>query len=398
MCRDFSRIHPIPQTSQDVPDDRDARLVVLGIEHPHAKEQQSAALDTAKLIFETRGNMPRNNRNTLVFLAADKIRLQELYDATSRYLAWVSILSERIELDLSPFQVKQAETQKNNVEGAVVGRIPETYQWLIVPVQATPQEPVEWQSIRLTGQEALAERASKKLRNDELLVTAYGATRLRMELDSILFRRGNSISIKQLIEDYARYLYLPRLKNSDVLLSAIRDGLAMPTWEQDTFAYAESYDEISDRYRGLRGGKESTIVYDSEGHGLLVKADVARRQIDTEIKAQTEIDGKTESVSDDETQVTDIGKEDEKKDDKETIPRPKRYHGSVELDPERVGYHASQIGDEVIKHLVGLVSAGVKVTLEIEAEIPDGTPENIVRTVTENSRTLKFISHGFEEE
>ena len=70
----------------------------------------------------------------------------------------------------------------------------------------------------------------------------------------------------------------------------------------------------------------------------------------------------------------------------------------MELDPERVGYHASQIGDEVIKHLVGLVSAGVKVTLEIEAEIPDGTPENIVRTVTENSRTLKFISHGFEEE
>ena len=40
----------------------------------------------------------------------------------------------------------------------------------------------------------------------------------------------------------------------------------------------------------------------------------------------------------------------------------------------------------------------VKVTLEIEAEIPNGTPDNVVRTVTENSRTLKFTSQGFEEE
>ena len=33
-----------------------------------------------------------------------------------------------------------------------------------------------------------------------------------------------------------------------------------------------------------------------------------------------------------------------------------------------------------------------------KAEIPDGAPENVVRTVTENSRTLRFTSHGFEEE
>jgi hypothetical protein len=38
------------------------------------------------------------------------------------------------------------------------------------------------------------------------------------------------------------------------------------------------------------------------------------------------------------------------------------------------------------------------VTLEIAAHVPDGTPDNVVRTVTENSRTLKFDSAGFEEE
>ena len=35
---DFSRVHPLPQSGQDVPDDMDARLVVLGIDHPYSKE------------------------------------------------------------------------------------------------------------------------------------------------------------------------------------------------------------------------------------------------------------------------------------------------------------------------------------------------------------------------
>jgi hypothetical protein len=76
----------------------------------------------------------------------------------------------------------------------------------------------------------------------------------------------------------------------------------------------------------------------------------------------------------------------------------RRFHGTVRLDPARVGRDAGRIADEVIAHLVGLVGSGVNVTLEIEAEIPNGAPENVVRTVTENSRTLKFSSQGFEAE
>ncbi|HYP35893.1 MAG TPA: hypothetical protein VEQ62_06105 [Stellaceae bacterium] len=43
--------------------------------------------------------------------------------------------------------------------------------------------------------------------------------------------------------------------------------------------------------------------------------------------------------------------------------------------------------------LARLVGSSVKVTLEIEA----GAPEQVVRTVTENRRTLKFTTHGFEQ-
>ena len=63
-----------------------------------------------------------------------------------------------------------------------------------------------------------------------------------------------------------------------------------------------------------------------------------------------------------------------------------------------MGRDASRIAEEVVAHLAGLVGANVTVTLEIEAEIPTGAPDNVVRTVTENSRTLKFTNQEFERE
>ena len=81
-------------------------------------------------------------------------------------------------------------------------------------------------------------------------------------------------------------------------------------------------------------------------------------------------------------------------------PAPnRRYHGTVRLDPTRVGRDASQIAEEVIAHLVGMTRAKVTVTIDIEAQLPDGASEQVVRTVTENGRTLKFEpGSGFERD
>jgi len=51
----------------------------------------------------------------------------------------------------------------------------------------------------------------------------------------------------------------------------------------------------------------------------------------------------------------------------------------------------------VVQHLAALVNSNVEVTLEIRAEIRDGVSDTTIRNVTENCRTLKFDSHGFEE-
>ena len=395
---DFNRVHPLPQSGQDVPDDLDARLVVLGIDTPYSKEKRSPAETAAQAILESRGSAPRIYRNTLVFLAADKTRLQDLDEAVRRYLAWESILGEREQLDLSPHQVKQAEIQKEAASSAVTARLPETYQWLLVPVQARPDASMEWQAMRLSGQHSLAARASKKLKGDELLVTGFAATRLRMELDRVPLWRGDHVPIKQIVEDFARYLYLPRVSDSTVLLNAISDGIPLLTWEQDAYAFADSFDDEAKRYRGLRGGQVISLP-DADAPGLLVKSDIARQQMDAE---RGQPPGSREAAgSGTGGESTVPGGESspgEGPSVPQPTPQPKRFHGTAMLDAERVGRDASRIADEVIAHLSGLVGAKVTVTLEIEAEVPAGAPDHVVRTVTENSRTLKFTSQGFEKE
>ena len=393
---DFNRVHPMPQSGQDVPDDKDARLVVLGIDHPYSKEPGNKAEAAAKAIFESRGNTPRLFRNTLVFLAVDQTRLQDLDEAARRYLAWDSILDEKEKLDLSPHQVKQAETQKTSADGAVTARLPEAYQWLLVPVQRKPQSAVEWQSFRLAGQDALAVRVSKRLRPDNLL-TAFAGTELRRQMDAVPLWRGNHVSIRQLVEDYARYLYLYRLKEPEVLVAAIREGLSLLTWPQDSFAYADSFDETAARYRGLRCGQQVPIS--ETDSGLLVRPEIARKQREAETQptpAETAAGAgatTTPGTHSDSTAAQTASSQMTR-----SAPAPRRFHGTVTLDPTRVGRDASRIADQVVVHLAALMGSTVRVTLEIEAEIPSGAPENVVRTVTENSRTLKFTSQGFEKE
>ena len=308
---------------------------------------------------------------------------------------WESIVAEKDTLNLDPHQLRQAEEQKRRTDGDVFARVPETYQWLLVPVQTSPQAAVEWQAVRLTGQDALAVRASKKLRSDELLVASFSGTRLRMELDRVPLWSGDHVAIKQLVEHFASYLYLPRLKDSSVLLGAIRDGVSLLTWEQDTFAFADAFDEAAGRYRGLRGGQAIALA-DTSAPGLLVKPVVARRQLDAEpvtpgVTPAAPGAGGRPGTTLTPTPGPTSGPA-------PVATQPKRFHGTVTLDPTRVGRDASRVADEVIAHLSGLVGAKVRVTLDVEAEIPSGAPDHVVRTVTENSRTLKFTSQGFESE
>jgi hypothetical protein len=406
---DFDRVHACPSSPADVSDEPEARLVIVDPEQPHiSNDWGSAAALQAQAILDSRGPSPRRNRNALAFLAADQARLTDLQSAVRLYLAWKSIDNDKEALNLDPFQVGQIRTKVRELDDTARVRIPETYVWLLVPEQerkknekgdetqeVDPQGKVVWQQLRLSGPDALAVRASRKMKGEELLLPSMGATRLRMELDRIPLWRGDHVSLRQLAEDFGRYLYLPRLKNHGVLREAIEGGLNLMTWDPETFAFSEGWDESAGRYRALRAG--GMVRVDLEGEGLLVKPDVAARQMreDAE-RQQSPGEGLPREVweADPHRRVTDPAAVPPSEPPVRVL---RRFHGAVVLDPARSGRDAGRIADEVLSHLTPLRGARVTVTLEIQAEIPDGAPEKVVRDLTENCRTLKFKDHGFEE-
>ncbi len=203
-----------------------------------------------------------------------------------------------------------------------------------------------------------------------------------MELDRTLWRDRDHIGIKQLWEQFCSYLYLPRLRDQNVLLKAIEDGINTVVASED-FTYAEGYDEIEGRYLGLRLGGGGSVAMDSSS--LLVKPEVAQKQIGEEPEPSPGEDRGTPPGGEDWT-------------DGQPAALPRRFHASVTLDPDRVGRDAGRIADEVITHLSLLPGATLKVSMEIEAEIPEGVSEDVQRTVSENAGVLKFESYGFEQE
>ncbi|NTW87962.1 MAG: hypothetical protein HGB26_02295 [Desulfobulbaceae bacterium] len=243
-------------------------------------------------------------------------------------------------------------------------------------------------------------RASKKLRGDELLIASFAPSLLRMELDRVpLWRGRNHVAIKQVIEDFASYLYLPRVKNPAVLIHTINSGTASMTWVKDAFAYAEGYDEVEQRYRGIRAMQLAGVTEDAQG--LLVKPEAAQEQIERERVKPKDPPGGNGETGDGNGSIIpggDIGGGEKKEEPPLKATMPTRFYGTVTLDPARVGRDAGRIAEEVIAHISGLVGAKVTVTLEVSAEVPAGVPDNVVRIVTENGRTLKFTSQGFEKE
>jgi hypothetical protein len=76
----------------------------------------------------------------------------------------------------------------------------------------------------------------------------------------------------------------------------------------------------------------------------------------------------------------------------------RRFHGTLDVDPVRARKMLGDVVDEVLVHLAAYPDAAVTVRLDIEATSERGFDEKTVRTLSENAKTLKFRSHGFEEE
>src|SRR5207247_4167968 len=106
--------------------------------------------------------------------------------------------------------------------------------------------------------------------------------------------------------------------------------LGLLTWEKDSFAYADDFDEQAGRYRGLRHGQLASFSPDSPT-GLLVRPEVAKQQLDSEIRPPAD---STKDVE----KPQGPGPESQPPKHRQEPPKhgPRRFHASVILDAPRV--------------------------------------------------------------
>lgn len=414
---DFAGVHSCPGSSLDVPDEPQARLVVLNPDQHHQHgHAESAALTTARAILDSRGSAPRIYRNMLAFVAADMETALTLKKEVRLFLAWDSVVKDQDALNLDTNQRREAAGGKSRMDQTVDLRLKEAYIWLLVPTQ-DGAGPVEWECARLPGSgENHVLKASAKMRQSEQLISRWAPALLRMELDKWLWKDADQLPIKKLWEYLASYCYLPRLKDQAVLLAAIRDGVG----KMDYFGYAAGVTEAG-KYLEL-GFAEAALAGRVVPSGWLVRPEVAKRELDA-IRAEREAEadaarrraeerrggaGETTIVVGGGSQGG-IGEAGEsfggrQSDDEavRVVPTTKkkirRFHASFEAEALRLSRDGDQIAREVLQHLNALVGANVTVTIEIGADFTGDVPDATVRTVTENCRTLRFKDHGFEEE
>jgi len=395
--REFAAFHVAPAGTSDVTDESSVRIVVLSPGDTHKRSAaETPALVAARRFLESRGNAQRLYKNMLIFLAPDDSEMQALTSAVRDYLAWKSIDDEREELNLDAQQRRQVTTSLAKTEETVEVRLRGTYSWLIVPEQPEPLGPILLQTSRISGDDNFYDRAARKLRNDGLLITNWSPDILRMELERYIWNeeRGWEVGLKQLWEYLAQYVYLPRLTDHEVLVATVKAGVG----RLDTpIAYATG--KHPDGYHTGVLFRQLGQVYLDE-HSLLVHPEHIVAPPEAEMPEPQSFgvrNGKQKS-----DYVT--GGDAASSDGGAVEPEPQvqtpvltRYYGRVAVDAQRVNKEIGLIVEEVVQRLTSQVGCNVEITLEISARKPDGFDEGTVRTISENSRTLKFEQFEFEK-
>lgn len=393
---DFAGVHVCPESNADIPDTDEARLVILPPKAAHKGKTESEAKAFAQKATEQRGSANRTNRNTVVYLAADEARLEELDAATRDYLGWTHVLNNEADLDLTQNQKNQAAQRQAQADQTVTARLLQTFTWALVPTQPDPGSPFLIRETKVEGQsESLAERVSRRLGNDGDLSTRQAAATIRLAINKVpqIWKDGH-VTLGALWSLYSQYPYMPRLRDRKVLNEGIVD-LPM-IWATDAFALTTEYDEAAGRYIGLWTPDDKGPAPVATDTLLLVRPDVATKQRETESEPKASPEEQLASVVEQNGGATTDDPSAPKVDI--VFAKPKtRFYGVKTLNSDKIAMDFKNIADEVIANLRAADGTELTVRIEIEATNTTGFEDGNVRTVSENALTLKFDQSGFEE-
>ena len=379
----------------DVPDDSALRLVVLPPESWYSREEARPATDAVLEWMQYNGTKPRHRQNRLLFLAADQGTISRLNDAARVALAWGSIVSDVEEgrLNIDRLQEMQAKKELQTAKDVLPRAARECYKWLLCPEQETPaQKPtVEAFSLNTTGSSVGLELERIATEN-ELVITGWSPIHLRTKLKELYWKDDQPAALASTFwEDTLRYLYLPRLKNRDVLSQAIRAGAAT----KDFFGTA--YGQSNGKYDGFKLGDAGIQIDDTL---LLIEPNAAKLYEEAQTPAPKpapptggdlgQPGGPIPPTSTTGGNGSGAGKG-------TPVPQaPKSFHGTVDVPPATAKMRLVQIADEIVSLLASDPNASVKVVLEISADFPDGAKDTIRRAVSENANSLGLKGADWE--
>ncbi len=393
----FAAVHVAPQSSGEVMDEARARLVVLSPDYGHRRSNQlSRAQEYASDILLTRGNSQRLYRNMLVFLAADEDNAATWESALRDYLAWKSVADEADPLNLDAQQRKQVAFSLERANDTVDIRLRETYQWLLVPAQLDPTGEIVIEAHRIQGPDSFYDRAARRLRQDGTLIPVWSPDGLLSELDRFnLWGGAAHISLKKLWEYLASYPFLPRLNDETVLIEAVKEGVRR---FDAPFGYATGQGGNGD-YTGLVFRELASAVY-FDDRSLVVQAEAAQAQQERLTPPAGASPAGPEPAGSrwGQRPMGATGAPEPSAIPPAPPPRTTRYYGRASVNPSRPAKDIEAIINEVIVQLTQFADAEVSITLELHARRAQGFDDATVRTVSENSRTLKFDDFGFEDE
>jgi len=313
--------------------------------------------------------------------------LDNLKAAQRSALAWAEIVRETDSLNLTQSDSALAKKKLAESNETLKTRLKEAWCFLLYPVQESAQADLEWTSAKVSAQDGLLARASKKLVSDEGLLPELGPARLDRELQRYIWNGNQHLFLKDLWEYLNRYTYLPRIKNRAVLAKTV--SAAIGSMLPGPFAYAERWDERQQSYAGLAvsGAGSVQVVIDSES--VIIKPDVAEAHRPKPSAVPVAAPGTSDTVYGGKNHAptsAEVGEAASQAD-----KNPTRFIGTVMISADRPARDIHQIVEAIVEQLTTLPDSEVSLKLEIDAEIPSGLDRSKVRTLMENATTLGFI-------
>jgi len=394
----FHRVHGAPDNPLDVEDARSIALVILPPAYGHTvrADTLSSAQIIAKDTLQRRGTGQRRFRNALVFVTADESGLDSCREIARKYVAWRSIVNDReLSQNLTGAQLEDAKLRMTQSAEGLAQRVRSTWSHVLYPVQAVdgangsgPATGFELEHTSVVNRapgRPIPQVVYDKLRAGGAIVDELGPDTLMAELRKIWQETTPHIEITTLLDWFASFVYLPRLRDEATLAAAIEKLLGKI---ESPVAFAQSFDKTTGAYSGVSQwgiGLGASIT-----NGLLVWRTAIPEQPLPKSKQDDTASPKGGATKDDEREgPTGSAKK-----------RPRRFFGSITLDPDKAGLQVAKIAEEILFELTRGSGTTLKLSLEIEASMASGYPDDVVNVVRANIRDLKLDANevGFEDE